>query len=469
MSTYAAQAAIFLITFSSTIVVARLVSPRDFGVFAMANAVSTVINVFMQFGLAKYVMRESELDRDTLRSLFTVNVLMTLLYVGAILVGSATAGRLFGSVEVGRFLLVFALFPLLGMLEFIPSAICARDMRFGIVSVISVAKATVTAIATIVLASRGHAYMSFAWGQILGWAVTATCYNAVVWRPDVWRLRFKGIRSILHFGSQMIGISGLANLSTRAGEMLLGSFLGLASLGLYTRASSLPTTLYQNIYGAGSNVIFSKLSHDLREQGAFHETYVRFMRLLLGLLWPMMIGLAILAQPVIHLLYGPKWQAAATPLSLLTLASAVTIAIGMVAEVFILRHETKQQVRIEAIRSGAGIGLFALGALVSLPLAAAAKLAEALLAFLLYRRPMNRLVGGPAGELRRVYAEGLLVSAAAVLPALGLMLWTRFSPETGLLPIIASVLAGVLLWSLLLLRRKHPIATEILALVNRVR
>ena len=88
---YSGQAISFLVTFSSTLVVARLVTPRDFGIFAMAAAVTTVINVCMQLGLAKYVMREADLSRDLLRSLFTVNVLMTFLYCGAILVGAAAA------------------------------------------------------------------------------------------------------------------------------------------------------------------------------------------------------------------------------------------------------------------------------------------------------------------------------------------------------------------------------------------
>jgi len=94
--TYLAQALSFLLTFGSTVVVARLVSPRDFGIFAMAAAVTTIINVFMQFGLAKYLMRETELSRELLRTLFTVNVIMSMVYVAMILVGALAAGRLFG-------------------------------------------------------------------------------------------------------------------------------------------------------------------------------------------------------------------------------------------------------------------------------------------------------------------------------------------------------------------------------------
>lgn len=465
--TYLAQVLGFFITFGSTIVVARLVSPRDFGIFAMAGAITTLINLLMQFGLAKYIMREAEITREMLQSLFTVNVLLSLVYVGSLLVGAALAGRLFGSEDVGRFLYVFAIFPLFAMFEFIPEALCSRNMRFGVVSSLQIVRAVVLATTTMFFAWQGYAFLSFAWAQVLAWAATSICFNIIVWRPDAWRLRFTGLKQILAFGSQMIGIGGLNQFGTRAGEMALGSLLGLANLGLYSRAASLPQTLYGNIFGAGGNVIFSRMSVDLRETGEFHANYLRFLRLLLGLMWPMLVGLSVLSRPVIHTLYGAKWQATAIPLSLLTLAAAVTGAIGMTQEVFILRHETARQMKIELVRTIVGLMLFIGAALISLPMAAAAKLAEALLAFALYRKPMNRLVGGEPGEFRRIYVEALMLTAAAVLPALLLMIWSSFDPKTNLVQITLSILAGGMLWVGLLWRQQHPIATEFLRSVKR--
>ncbi|WP_114227856.1 MULTISPECIES: oligosaccharide flippase family protein [Sphingomonas] len=466
---YLAQISGFVITFGSTIVVARLVSPRDFGIFAMATAVTTVINVFMQFGLAKYLMREAEITRELLRSLFTVNVLLSLFYVAAILVGAVTAEHFVGSQDVGRFLYVFALFPLFAMMEFIPEAICSRDGRFGVISLLSIVRAIVIAVTTLFFAWNGYAFLSFAWAQVFAWAVTATCFNVLVWRPDAWRLRFKGIREILHFGSQMIGIRGLAQLGTRGGEMALGSLLGLTSLGLYSRASSLPNTLFNNVFGAAGNVIYSRMSLELRETGQFHQTYIRFMRLLLGIMWPMMFGLAVLSKPAINLLYGAKWQPAAEPLSFLALATAVTIALGLVPEVFILRHQTKQQFGIETVRTIAGLSMFVLGAFVGLTAAAGAKLAEAVLALALYRRPLNRMLEGPNHVLAKMYGESFGLGLIAALPSLLLMIWTRFSASTSLIAIAGAVALGGLLWSTALWRLRHPLALEVIGLIKRRR
>lgn len=464
--TYLAQAVSFFITFASTLIIARLVSPRDFGIYAMVNAITTVISVFMGFQLAKYLTREAELTKEVLRSTFTVNVLASAVYIIAILGGGFACFTYFDSIEVGKAMMVFALFPVFAALEFIPAALCTREMRFGIIAWMAVLRAVVMAAVSIVLAMQGFAYMSFAWSQVLAWFATAIGYNILLWRPEAYALRFKEVGAILKFGSHMMGISGVNALNQRVSEMSLGSILGLSALGFYTRASSLPTQIYQNIYTASSNVIFSRLSQDLRNGGDFHENYLRFMRMMLGLLWPMMFGLAILAQPVIHLLYGAKWQATANPLSLLTCASAVLVAIGMVNEVFILRRETKQQLRIEIVRAVVGIGLFVAAATISLTMAAFAKIAEATLAFLLYYRPMHGLVGGPRGALGKVYIESAIVTLPAVLPALALMFYTGWSPLTPLSWAGAAIAFGIFAWALTLFWRRHPIAAEAMHFVQ---
>ena len=147
------------------------------------------------------------------------------------------------------------------------------------------------------------------------------------------------------------------------------------------------------------------------------------MRLLLGSLWPMLFGLALLAGPIVQILYGAKWQAAAIPLSFLSISTAIVVGIGMTSELFILRHRTGRQVKIEGIRAFVGFALFAGGVMVSVPMAAAAKVAEAGFAFILYRRAMMEMLKAPAGEMRRTYLEAGLLSLAATLPTALLMWW----------------------------------------------
>lgn len=243
--------------------------------------------------------------------------------------------------------------------------------------------------------------------------------------------------------------------------MVLGSWFGLAALGLYNRAANLTNQLYGNIYGLAANVIFSRMAQELREKGSFHDTFMRALRILLAVIWPLLLGLVVLAGPFIYLLYGDKWLDAALPLSLLAMSTFIVLGVGMNWQVFVLREETGRQMKLEAVRSIGGFLLFCAGCLVSLPMAAAAKIGESLLIYFLYRPHMDRLIGTTRGELDRVYGEALLLSIAAALPSFLLMMWQDWSPRTPLWMVMAAVLTGIALWAMLLVVRRHALLDEI--------
>ena len=142
----------------------------------------------------------------------------------------------------------------------------------------------------------------------------------------------------------------------------------------------------------------------------------------------------------------------------------------MTSEVFILRHETPRQVRIEGLRAIVGFALFAAGATIGLVWAAAAKLVEAVFAFVLYRRPMARLIGGDQKDpIGGAYWESLGLTLAAVAPALLLMLWTHWSPQTPIALVASSILLGGIFWVTALIIRAHPIYLEARRLLQRPR
>ena len=458
---YTAQALNFFIAFGSSLVVARLVTLREFGIFAMAGAITSILAILFSVGLATYIVREEQIDTPKLRSVFTVNVLLTSLLATAFFSAGLAATHVFDSPDVGQFLRLYSIVPLISMFEFVPQALLSRDMRFKAVSLLSLLRTASLYGTIILLAANGFGHMSFAWGMVASAAASTIVCQFLLWKPSVWLPRLEGFRAILKFGLQMISITGFSQFSTRASEMVLGSGLGLATLGLYARASSLSSQLYQNIYGGATAVVFAKLSADLREKGNFHDVYLRALRLLLAVTWPMLGGLAVLSAPAIYHLYGAQWLGASLPLTLLLIAYAIALGFAMEREVFVLRGETSRQVKIEAARATVGFALFSAGTLIGVAAAAAARIVETLLAYLLYRPHMDRLVGTTRGELDRIYWEGLLLSLAAVLPSFALMLWYGWSPRTPLPLVAGAVLLGVFGWAGLVFLRRHVLLEEL--------
>jgi O-antigen/teichoic acid export membrane protein len=458
---FSAQFLNFIIAFSCSVIIARLISPREFGIYAMGGAITGLVAIIFNTGLATYIVREPDIDTRKLRSVFTVNAMITLLMSLSFFASGVVATYLFQSPDVGDFMMVYAFVPLISMFEFVLFALCQREMKFKTIALMSILRTVTMYGSTIIFALNDFRHMSFAWASIVSTAAATTAFQFVRWAPSIWLPRFAGFKEILRFGLQMISISGFNQLGTRAGEMVLGSWLGLATLGLYARALGLSNQIYNNVYGASASVLFTKLAADLRDKGEFHEAYLRALRLILAVIWPMMGGLAVLSYPVIYHLYGAQWVNAALPLTLLLIAHIIGLGIAMAWEVFVLRGETGRQVKIEATRSSLGLLLFSIGCLFSLSAAAAAKIGESLLAYLLYRPHMDRLVGTTRGELDRLYSEAFLLTGAAVLPSFLLMLWFGWSPTTPLPLIAAAVSVGIAAWAYLIFARQHAVLEEL--------
>ncbi|SEM02210.1 Membrane protein involved in the export of O-antigen and teichoic acid [Sphingomonas palmae] len=464
---YGSQAITFVVSFSTSVVVARLLSPREVGIYALAVAVSAVLAIFMAFSVHTYLVREERVDRALLRSVFTVNAVLSIVLAGALFGMAFVESGYLGQPDVGAVLLLTSMAPLIAIFEFIPTALSMREMRYSLISAVNVVRVVVTSAVTVTLALRGYGAISLAIGPLVAGAVCATIYTATRWRDTVFAPSFANFRPIIAFGVQMISISGVAQLATRGSDLILGRLIGLSALGLYSRASNIQALVFSNVYGAATNVIFSHMSRELHNRGTVHDTFTTSIRNIIAIMWPLLIGLAILARPVVVTLYGERWLGAALPLSLLMVSTFVTLGFGMNWELFVLRKETARQTRFEMLRAIVGTSLFTVGCFFGIAWAAASRIVEAIVGYFLYRPHMDRLAGTRPGELERIYAEGLLLTGAATIPALLLMLWYRWSPATPMLLIAGAIALGVANWTGLLVARRHPLILEISRLYTR--
>src|SRR5690606_27080310 len=127
--------------------------------------------------------------------------------------------------------------------------------------------------------------------------------------------------------------------------------------------------------GTATRLAFAQLATDFRRTGELRATFLRSIQLITAVMWPMLLGLAVLSKPVILLMFGANWVEAALPLSLLMVAQFAVLAFGMNWELFVLRDETALQTRFEAIRAVVSLLLFTAGCAISIEAAAASRIA----------------------------------------------------------------------------------------------
>lgn len=463
------QGGYFLFQFLGSIAIARLLTPYDVGIFAIAMAVVGLVSVLQALGLNSYIVREKELTPEIVASAATVNAITSVVLALLIAAVGFAGGQLFGDPGVRDVLLVVAVVPLIGQFAFVPSAMLEREGDFRTIALVKAGSTAIGIIITIVLALAGYRYMSFAYSQVAAAILTNIILNLVARRHVTFRLSLQHWDGLWRFGLQIFAISGLNRMATRVMEIALGRITGLAALGLYSRASGNHNMLWDSIHSVVGRVVLVDFSRQIRAGGSLRAPYLRVLEMMTALFWPIFAGCGILAGPLILTLYGEPWLGAAAPFAMLCLASLIMVSTAMAGEMFVVHHETAHQVRIEMVRTVLGVGLFIAGCFHSLEAAAASRVAAALLGQMLYRPHLARMTGAVRGDFYRIYIRSAVATAAAVTPALALMALWRFSPRAPLLELAGAVALGVLLWLVTLRLMRHPLFGEMMRVVRHPR
>jgi len=463
----AAQFVGFVLQFATSVVFARYLSPHEMGVYAIAVALVGFLSIIQQLSLPALIVREEKLTDDFLRTAFTLNAGLTLLFALLIVGAGALGGRSLGDLGVRDVLFVLAISPLLGTLSFLPMARLEREGRFKALALIGTAATVTHAAVGIALVATGGGYLSIAWAQ-LAYGVTYTAGAMITGRGfNQFRPGLGSSRRILGFSVQMLAVSGVHQMQGRVTELVLGRMQGLSALGLFNRANGLNMLVWQNLAGIVSRVLLVDFADTHRAQGSLRARYLQTSAVMTAVLWPAFAGLAVVAKPFVVLVYGPQWVPAVVPLAFLAASSVLLTSVTMTWELFTATGRLKEQTRIETIRVVVGTGLFALGCLHSLEVAAATRMLDAMLAIALYRPHVLAMTQTVGRDYWRIYFRSAVATLLAVGPAALLMLGSG----DGLPPLaalLASVALGVALWVGALLFFDHPLAPDLRRAGERV-
>jgi PST family polysaccharide transporter len=318
-----AQGASFILRLGSLVILARLLSPKDFGLVGMVTAFTGVLMLFRDFGLSSAAVQRTTVTEEQISTLFWINMLIgAVLGLLALAMAPAIAAfyhepQLFGVTAV---LAVGFLFNALGTQH---SALLQRQMRFTALAVINVVSLTVGTAIAICGAKAGYGYWA-----LVSMTVTPPIIAAIGlwlttgWVPGMPRKR-TGIRSMIHFGGSLTLIGLLVYLGYNADKVMIGRFWGADAIGIYGRAYQIVNIPTENLNSAVGEVAFSALSRLQDDPVRLRNYFLKGFSLVLGLTLPITIACALFADDVVFVFLGSQWKDAGTIIRLL----APTIAI----------------------------------------------------------------------------------------------------------------------------------------------
>jgi O-antigen/teichoic acid export membrane protein len=447
--------------FTSSVVLARWLTPYEGGIFGLALATVGVLSLIQSLGLHAMLVREENITPEIIATAFSVNAAISTLLALLILGASFFAGEFLNEDGVRKVMLVVAATPLFGIFGFLPSAMMEREGNFRCLAIIGTLSSLTSTVATIAFAIAGFSYMSVAWAQWVG-SLTGVILGCWLGAQHVsFRFGFSAWKRVAHFGFQMVAVTGMAQIVARISEMCLGKVLGLSALGLFNRGVSINQIVWNNVHAIIGRVLFVDFARSYRSGESLRGRYIQAVTIITALLWPAFAGLAVVGKPFIYYVYGAKWVGSYSVLVLITLASIGLVASTLTWEIFAATGNLRTQTRIEYIRSIISLTTFVGACFISLEAAAATRVLDSVVAFVLYRPHLNRMTQTSLRDFVPVYGKSILLTLAAIAPAFTLMAVHGFAPDVSLLQLAAAIVLGVILWLAVLVLTRHPLIKEI--------
>jgi O-antigen/teichoic acid export membrane protein len=351
----------FVITMAATIVMARLLTPRDYGLIAMVVVVTNYMTMFKDMGLSLATVQRAEISDEQISTLFWINVVLA---VGITLITIAISPAIvyfYGEPRLLLITVVISLGFILGGLSVQHEALLKRQMRFVALSAISII-ALVTGYAVgILLAWKGAGYWAIVGSQLaLIGTTTLGTWIASGWIPGRPR-RYAGVRPMLAFGRNVTGYATLNVFARNFDTLVLGRYWGPQNLGLYNKSQmvlSIPTDQMNEPF---SSVAIPALSRLTDSPERYREAYVRILEKVALLTFPAVAMLMAASDWVVRILLGPQWTDSARLLVVLGIATMFQPVVSSVNWLFITQGRTRHMFQWAVISAPLSIITIAIG------------------------------------------------------------------------------------------------------------
>lgn len=454
--------------FGSTIILSRLLTPAEIGVFSVAAGLLAVVNMLRDFGVSEFLVQESVLNEAMVRTVFTVNLLIAWGLGGLLLAGSGVIGNFYSDPGITQVLRVMSIVFFLLPFGTTTRALLAREMEFGKISKINITGDITRSVTKVVMAYAGFSYMSLAWGSVAGVIFTVLGYSLWGWQYRTKGLSFTYWKRVLHFGSNRTIADIARQLGDQSSSIIIGKMLGMTNAGLFSRGYGVVNMFRSNIIGAIGAVAFPAFARENREFAKAPELFLKALVYVTGISWPFFACGAILAHPIINILFGPQWNGAVPLMRWLCGAAIIGTLMFQCNEFLVALGRTTTVTHVEVQYQLARVGITIGAAFLGLEAVAAAQVLVYVIATGLYYRKMQVY---EALSSRRC-AIAILPSAAVTLVTcvipLAVTLWPTFAVRHMVLALGIAIGGGCLSWLLAIFAFRHPLFDEVQRITSRV-
>jgi O-antigen/teichoic acid export membrane protein len=309
-----------LLAWASALIVARLLTPEDYGLVGMASLYLGLITLVSEFGLGATVIQLRDLRDEQIAQLNGLALLVGLASFGVGCAAALPLGRFFHAPQLPAVVMAMSAVFVITAFKTVPFALLQRDMRFGALAAIETGRALLLAVLMIAFALLGWRYWTLVIGGVVSSVLSTGATLVLRHLPFAWPRR-QSLADAMTFSGQVL----IGRLSwywySNADFLMAGRVLGKAALGLYQvgwNLANVPIDKITSLVGEVTPSVFSAVQKD---HAALRRYLLSVTEALALLTFPASLGMALVAPDFVLLALGRNWEGAIVPLQLLALST----------------------------------------------------------------------------------------------------------------------------------------------------
>jgi O-antigen/teichoic acid export membrane protein len=321
--TAASQGVKFLTTLVATVILARLLTPQDYGLIGMVAIIVNFVSMFQYLGLSTATIKWTKLNHQQVSTLFWLNVALSGVIMLVTVASAPLLAWFYGEPRLFWITLGYAVSILFTGLYIQHEAILSRQMRFAAIAIIEIASILIGLGAAIIAAWYGAGYWSLVLNQLVMTLVTVIgVWTACRWIPGL-PVRGAGVRSMLSYGGNLTGFNVMVFFSRNLDNAAIGKFWGAYQLGLYSKAYQMLLMPMQQINAPFAAVAVPALSRLVDSPEQYRRAYLKILEKIAMITMPGVIFMIATSDWLVLFLLGSQWSATGRIFMLLGIAAVI--------------------------------------------------------------------------------------------------------------------------------------------------
>lgn len=337
-----------VLNFLVGIILARLLTPSDFGLVALVLIVVGFSQLLTDFGLSSAIIQKKEISQTQVFSCFVLSCLIGLVLSFAMAASSTAVANFYEDTRLVVITLALAPIFLINAMTSIPKAMLARNLQNKQISIVEMFATLFGSAIALIMASNGYGFWSLVIQQ-LAYACSKCLLMLYQSRLRVSSLCFKSVKALFGFSINVFFTQFIQQVSLQSDKVILGKYLSPLEVGFYSRAYHLTSFPIKNIATVIASVMFPSLSKIQNDVIKVREVYFKAIGVIGTITFPLMIGLASLASPLVNFLLGEQWLPMTTYFKFFSLVGMIVCIATITGSFYLSQGKAGLQLKINLI------------------------------------------------------------------------------------------------------------------------